>query len=137
MFLNVSFCGFVGVVSHMSSVPPRRMRMVPRLFVMPSLVMLCRFVMVMSGMRTMFRCLFVMFACFFRHGVSFSIFVPDTVGLPDIQRRWRGYFSPGFIFPPPCMSLTVEVSPRCIKPLPQPALNSLASIVPSLSLSTM
>ena len=41
MFLDVSFCGFVGVVSHVNRVPPRRMRMVPRLFVMFSLVMLC------------------------------------------------------------------------------------------------
>jgi hypothetical protein len=69
VFLNVSFCGFVGVVSHVNSVPPRSVRMVPRLFVMTSLVMLCCFVMVVSGMRTMFRRLFVVLGCFFGHFV--------------------------------------------------------------------
>jgi hypothetical protein len=70
VFLNVSFCGFVGVVSHVSRMPPRRMRVVRRLFVMSSLVMLCCFVMMVSGMRTMFRCLFVVLGCFFRHAFT-------------------------------------------------------------------
>ena len=65
MFLNVSFCSLVGVVSHMSPVPPRTVRMVRGLFVMSSLVMLCRLVMMVSGMRTMFRCLSVVLGCFF------------------------------------------------------------------------
>jgi hypothetical protein len=65
VFLDVSFCGFVGVVSHVNRVAPRRMRVVPGLFVISSLVMLCCLVMMASDMRTMFRCLFVVFGCFF------------------------------------------------------------------------
>jgi hypothetical protein len=33
-------------------------------------VMLCCFVMMVSGMRTMFRCLFVVLGCFFRHAFT-------------------------------------------------------------------
>jgi hypothetical protein len=89
VFLNVSFRGLVGMVSHVSGVPPRTMRVVRRLFVMSSLVMLCRFVVVMSGMRTMFRCLFVVLGCFFRHFVSSILLtepprnVPTTMLVPQ------------------------------------------------------
>ena len=82
----MSFCGLVGVVSHVSSVPPRRMRMVPRLFVMPSLVMLCRFVMVMRGMRTVFRCLLVVLGCFFRHAFTPFGRTPREETQHDYQR---------------------------------------------------
>jgi hypothetical protein len=65
VYLNVSFCGFVGVVSRMSRVSPRRMRVVRGRFVMSSLVMFCCFVMMVSDVRTMFRCLSVVLGCVF------------------------------------------------------------------------
>jgi hypothetical protein len=65
VFLNVSFRGLVGMVFHVNPVPPRRMRVVRRRFVTSSLVMLCCFVMMVSGVRTMFRCLSVVLGCFF------------------------------------------------------------------------
>ena len=65
MFLNVSFCGFIGVVHYVSPVTPRSMGVVRCLFVMSSLVMFCCFDMMVSGMRTMFRCLSVVLGCFF------------------------------------------------------------------------
>ena len=65
VFLNVGFRGLVGMVSHVNPVPPRRMRVVPSFFVITSLVMLCCFVMMVSGERTMFRRLSVVLGCFF------------------------------------------------------------------------
>jgi hypothetical protein len=65
VFLNVSFRGLVGMVFNVNPVPPRRMRVVRRHFVMASLVMLCCFVMMVSGVRTMFRRLSVVLGCFF------------------------------------------------------------------------
>ena len=41
------------------------MRVVPSFFVITSLVMLCCFVMMVSGVRTMFRRLSVVLGCFF------------------------------------------------------------------------
>ena len=65
VFLNVGFRGLVGMVSHVDPVPPGRMRVVPSFFVITSLVMLCCFVMMVSGVRTMFRRLSVVLGCFF------------------------------------------------------------------------
>ena len=65
VFLNVGFRGLVGMVSHVDPVPPGRMRVVPSLFVITSLVMLCCFVMMVSGVRTMLRRLSVVLGCFF------------------------------------------------------------------------
>ena len=65
MFLNVSFRGLVGMMSHVNPVPPRRMRVVRRRFVTSSLVMLCGFVMMASSLRTMFRRLSVVLGCLF------------------------------------------------------------------------
>jgi hypothetical protein len=65
VFLNVGFRGLIGMVSHVNPVPPRRMRVVPSFFVITSLVMLCCFIMMVSGVRTMFRRLSVVLGCFF------------------------------------------------------------------------
>jgi hypothetical protein len=67
VFLNVGFRGLVGMVSHVNPVPARRMRVVPSFFVITSLVMLCCFVMMVSGVRTMFRRHSVVLGCFFLH----------------------------------------------------------------------
>jgi energy-converting hydrogenase Eha subunit C len=65
VFFNVSFRGFVGMVSHVNAVSSRSVGVVASLFVISSLVMLCCFVMMVSGVRTMFRRLSVVFGCFF------------------------------------------------------------------------
>ena len=62
---------FLGVPAGMNGVGPRGMRMVRRLLVVSTLVMLCRFLVVSGSVGVVLRSLPVMLSCFLRHRMSF------------------------------------------------------------------
>jgi len=64
VFLGVSLHGLFTVISGVSCVCPRCMRMVCGLLVMSALMMLSRFVVVAGSLCMMFRCLLVVFGRF-------------------------------------------------------------------------
>ena len=70
MLLEMSLRRLFRMSSAVNYVAPGEVSVVCTLLVTTSLVMLCRFSVVASGMREMFRCLLVMFCSFLRHITS-------------------------------------------------------------------
>jgi hypothetical protein len=118
---DMRFCGLLSMASRVECVAHCRMSMMGRFFVMSGVVMFGGFVVVPRDMRSVFRCLAVMFRSLFRHGVSYPVLLgvppthanaPRSWAFPGLARRDGELDGPRMAFVDPTASHTLSGAER-------------------------